>query len=161
MLNGGVVWGVVPMDWIIAVKEAIFETPRHIYQVLTKNPGNGFFKFNWTSNVWRGVTVTNQNEIDRVSNLVNHDTDINGLRFVSFEPLLGPIDLSAVAGGIDWVIIGRMTGPGSSKYICDKSLFDMEWVHDIMDWCEEHAIPCFVKNNVGLGLRYQEFPKED
>ena len=139
----------VSNDWIAKIIEAMGKFPQHTFQLLTKYPER-MSGWRFTENVWAGTTITNQLDLEC---MIDYSPLDCGVRFVSFEPLLGPIDLSAVAGGIDWVIIGRMTGPGSDKYIPD-----MEWTSNIKNWCDEHEIPVFIKDNLGWWSRYQKSP---
>ncbi len=138
-------------DWINEILDAISQAPQHTYQILTKNPER-MSGWRFGENVWAGSTITNQSDLEC---RIDYQPLEVGLNFVSFEPLLGPIDLSAVAGGIDWAIIGRMTGPGSDKYIPD-----IEWVANIKNWCDEHGVPVFIKDNLGWWSRYQKFPED-
>lgn len=94
--------------------ELIEATPNLDWLLLTKRPemissmapwGN-----EWPANVWMGTTVEDQ---EWAEERLNHLAAIpSAVRFVSAEPLLGPLDLSAwLASGIDWVITGGESGP--------------------------------------------------
>jgi protein gp37 len=99
-------------------------------------------------NVWLGVSVEDQIRADeRIPLLLQTPAKI---RFLSCEPLLGPINLdrdlpSGVCtwSGVDWVIIGGESGPKARP--CN-----IEWVSDIVDDCEAAGVPVFVKQ---LGAR--------
>lgn len=73
------------------------------------------------------------------------------IKFVSFEPLLREVipDLT----GVDWVIIGAMTGP---KAVAPKK----EWVQTIIDRTRKEGIPLFLKSNLGWHESSREFPTE-
>jgi len=112
--------------------------PQHTFQILTKRAqrlevyddgGNQ----DWPSNVWIGVSVEKQNHIDRIESLLRTGARI---KFVSFEPLLGPIDVNLK--GLDWVIVGGETGPKARP-------METSWAMDIMNQCEDREIPFFFK----------------
>ncbi len=78
------------------------------------------------------------------------------MRFVSFEPLLGRLPFAMSLRGVDWVIIGKLTG---SRKVELKTA----WVEDIIAECDREGIPVFMKNNLvpffGKDELRQEFPK--
>lgn len=101
-------------------------------------------------NVWLGVSVEDQQTADeRIPILLQTSA---GVRFVSAEPLLGPVQLGC--GGelfdygvgrnqdneprIHWVIVGGESGPGARP--CDVA-----WIRSIVEQCKAAAVPCFVK----------------
>lgn len=102
-------------------------------------------------NFWFGTTVTGEDHDD-----VNID-EIKKVhakvRFVSFEPLLGPIDLDHhTLEAVEWVIIGKLTGSRKVK-------LKNSWLIDIREECNFYQIPIFEKNNLGLKNPRQEFPQ--
>ncbi len=91
----------VPLDFIRQVFSVIHSTPWHIYQILTKRQsrlGDLASKLDFPENIWLGVSVENQNHIDRIEYLRTVPVSV---RFISCEPLLGPLELNLT--GIDWV----------------------------------------------------------
>jgi protein gp37 len=93
----------------------------------------------WPDNVWMGVSVENKIYISRIDCLRSTDARI---KFLSIEPLLGPIgkmDLS----DIDWVIVGGESGPRARPMKHD-------WVIEIRDQCVESNIPFFFKQWGGV-----------
>lgn len=135
----------VPDDFIIRVFEAMYKASWHTYQILTKRADrllamNGLP--HWPDNVWMGVSVESQLYVHRIDCLRRTDAK---LKFVSFEPLLGPItklDLSR----IDWVIVGGESGPGAR-------LMQKDWVVDIKERCERAGIPFFFKQWGGVNRK--------
>jgi protein gp37 len=133
----------VPELWQSLVLDVIFHCPQHTFQILTKQPQNiprwEDAEAHWPSNIWLGVSVdgktTHQQHIDDL-----FDADFPHLRFVSFEPLLGPIEELNLEC-VQWVIIGAQTGPGAQQP-------RREWVHDILLEAGNHDIPVFIKNNL-------------
>lgn len=127
----------VPTSFIIKVFETMQKSSWHIFQVLTKRAerlAEIAAHLSWPDNIWMGVTVENSNYLHRIDCLRTIPARI---KFLSFEPLLGPIhdvDLK----GIDWVIVGGESGP-HARHI------DAEWVMSIQDKCHEYAIPFFFK----------------
>jgi protein gp37 len=120
---------------------------RHIYLILTKRADymSGFldawvneFEFPLGGHIWFGTTAENQARLDeRLPHLLR--VPVN--RFLSAEPLLGPIDISAATNRestIHWVIVGCETGPGRRP--CPK-----EWIESVVDQCREAHVPCWVK----------------
>jgi len=122
----------------------IMDTPRHTYMMLTKRARIMKLCFNaWSfyecpetiKNLWLGITAENQARFnERWADLAAIDAAV---RFVSLEPLLGPIDLGNARP--DWVIVGGETGPGARPLHPD-------WVYSLRDQCQEKGIPFFFKS---------------
>lgn len=129
----------VTADFIDRVFEVMRSTPQHTYQVLTKRPRR---MLSYTSNrevppnVWLGTSVEDQEWADkRVPLLVDVSARI---RFLSCEPLLGPIDLSSWVQELSWVIVGGESGPGFRP-------IDPEWARSLRDQCAAAGVPYFFK----------------
>lgn len=95
-------------------------------------------------NVWLGVSVEEQATADeRIPLLLQTPAAV---RFVSYEPALGPVDFSAhgglhcegATGLIDWMIVGGESGP-------DARPFDLAWARAVIEQCREAGVACFVK----------------
>ncbi|MGF7077513.1 DUF5131 family protein [Mucilaginibacter sp. 3215] len=127
----------IPLDYIKAVFLVMNQTPQHIYQVLTKRSDRLLKvanQLNWTPNIWMGVSVENDKYLYRVDDLQKVPAKT---RFLSIEPLLGPVaDLTLE--GINWVIVGGESGHGARplKY---------EWIESIRVNCEGNSVPFFFK----------------
>ena len=144
--------------WTEKVLEKIKEYPQHTFQFLTKFPEvYDCDNYSYSSkNCWFGVTVNDRESSSKII-LLNIANTGNNTLFVSFEPLLGKIDVSNLVDGIDWVIIGAETGNRKGKIILKK-----KWVEEIIDQCDYWNIPVFTKENLWKiypGLKRQEFPK--
>ena len=104
----------VPLDFIRQVFAVMAETPQHTYQVLTKRArrlARVAEDLPWPANVWMGVSV----ESDRYSFRANHLRAVPAaVRFVSVEPMLGPVPKLDLAD-IHWVIAGGESGPGAVR----------------------------------------------
>jgi len=124
----------VPLGFVRQVFTVIADTPRHTYQVLTKRSTRlrrvaGALE--WPRNLWMGVSVEDADALYRVNDL---RTVPAAVRFLSCEPLLGPLDGLDLTG-IDWVIAGGESGPGFRP-------LDLDWARDLRDRCVEHRIRC-------------------
>jgi protein gp37 len=127
----------VPLDYIRAVFDVIADTPQHTYQVLTKRSKRLAWlgaELDWPPNLWMGVSVETARYAFRLDHLRQVDAAV---RFVSAEPLLGPLpdlDLS----GIHWLIAGGESGPQARP-------MDETWVVDLREQCRGAGVPFFFK----------------
>ena len=132
----------VPLEFISKVFDVMVRASHHRFQVLTKRSKRLLDlspKLPWPSNVWMGVSVENSDYLFRIDHLRQKDAHI---KFVSFEPLLGPIhDLDLE--GIDWVIVGGESGPKARP-------MDPDWVREIRDRCLSAKVPFFFKQWGGV-----------
>jgi len=127
----------VPDEFVHRVFETMKRADQHIFQILTKRsqrlvelaPG-----LSWPSNVWQGVSVEDSNHLWRIAHLQEVPSAI---RFVSVEPLLGPIPRLPLEG-INWVIVGGESGPNHRP-------IDRGWVVEIRDQCINAGVPFFFK----------------
>ncbi len=127
----------VPLDFVQRVFAVMRETPRHQYQVLTKRPlraARWSDHFDWPLNTWLGTSVENADYLDRVDHLRRVPATV---RFLSLEPLLGPLDRIDLTG-IDWVIVGGESGPGARP-------MEPTWVRHIRDTALGAGVPFFFK----------------
>ena len=127
----------VPLGFLREVFAVMSETPRHTYQVLTKRSHrlrDLAMELEWPENVWMGVSVENSRYRFRVDHL---RTVPAILRFLSVEPLIGPLPSLDLAG-IHWVIVGGESGPGARPMA-------ESWVQDIRDQCRSADVPFFFK----------------
>lgn len=129
----------VPASYVERVLQTMRETPRHTYQVLTKRPGRMASIINQLQpaplpNVWLGTSIESDDYTWRADKL--RDTPA-AVRFLSLEPLLGPLP-SLDLEGIGWVIVGGESGPGHRP-------IDAAWVRDIRDHCADAGVPFFFK----------------
>ena len=127
----------VPDDFIFRVFEIMQRADWHCFQVLTKRPERLLeisHKLHWMPNIWMGVTVEEQSYQHRIDHLRQTGAHV---KFLSLEPLLGPIPNMNLEG-IDWVIVGGESGPKSR-------LMDKSWVVDIRNQCKDNNVPFFFK----------------
>ncbi len=139
--------------------DIIRKCPQHTFQILTKRPErvNDLLPKDWGHgwrNVWLGTSVGSQNGVQRMidMSMVNHD----GIKFLSLEPLHGPIKLGevkkffdAIDGDLfilpafDWVIVGGESGNETGKYRYRPC--QLEWIESLVNECRFNDIPVFVK----------------
>ena len=127
----------VPLVFIQRVFAVMVACPQHTFQILTKRPNIAAklaSKLEWPDNVWLGTSVENAAVLGRVKQLRNVPAAI---RFLSVEPLLGPIPRLPLTG-IHWLIVGGESGPGARR-------IDPEWVRQIRDRCIARGVPFFFK----------------
>jgi protein gp37 len=127
----------VPIAFIQQVFDVMAETPRHTYQVLTKRAQrlsslSGLLR--WPANVWMGVSVENDRYLFRARHLAEVPAAV---RFLSCEPLLGPLD-GLPLDDIHWVIAGGESGANARP-------LDAAWVRSIRDQCASQGVPFFFK----------------
>ena len=158
----------VPWDFIGRVFDVMIACPQHTFQVLTKRPGRMAFwadnmaevcrerglPWSWPPNVWAGTSVESQKYAPRLDCLLRVPAKV---RFVSAEPLLGPLDLKpyfykcsgcvptpedprcACKGlAIHQIIVGGESGPGARP-------MDLAWARDLVGQCQVAGVACFVK----------------
>ena len=151
----------VPLDYIQRVFATMRAASWHQFQVLTKRSGRlqAFSdEIDWPSNVWMGVSVESEGYATRIDHLRKTDARI---KFLSLEPLLGPLERLNLAG-IDWVIVGGESGPGARSMHPD-------WVKSIRNQCEKAGVAFFFKQWGGVqksrtgrlleGRTYDEMPQ--
>jgi protein gp37 len=127
----------VPVAFIARVFTVMAATPQHTYQVLTKRAvrlRRLACHLVWPPNVWMGVSVENLAVAGRVDQLRQVPAAV---RFLSCEPLLGPID-GLDLDGIGWVIAGGESGPAARP-------MNPAWVTALRDASLAAGIPFFFK----------------
>ena len=152
----------VPEAFIRRVWDVMASTPRHDYQLLTKRPDRmqailSKPSFSVLPNVWVGTSVEGPEVLDRIEHLRATPAAI---RFISFEPLIGPI-VEADLRGIAWAIVGGESGPSARP-------MDEEWVWAIKRLCRRDGAAFFFKQWGGVnkkatgrllgGQTYNEMP---
>lgn len=143
-----------PDEWMWEVlSEVILSDVKHSFQLLTKNPERIPKELEFPENVWVGTTVTGENGDVRNIDAIKR---VKANRFVSFEPLLAKIEFGnfdchseRTLEGIDWVIIGKLTGAKHIK-------MEKSWISTIGYEAQRVGIPVFMKNNL-----QKEFPDID
>ena len=134
----------VSPDWLYEVFDVMSLSPKHTFIVLTKRPKQmrSFVEHSWLDrgneflpNVWMGVTAENQEQADaRIPYLLATPAAV---RFVSIEPMLGPLRLEPYLEKLDWVLCGCESGPG-------RRLMKWSWAEDLLKQCKAN-VPFFMK----------------
>jgi protein gp37 len=135
----------VPLDFIYKVFDSMQLAHWHRFQVLTKRSDRLSIlgpKVRWSENIWMGVTVEEGSYLYRVDHLRSSGAM---LKFLSLEPLLGPIEHIDFSE-IDWVIVGGESGPSAR-------VMEPGWVRDIRDQCISAGVPFFFKQWGGVNKK--------
>ncbi len=117
----------VPLDFIQQVFATMADATQHTFQILTKRAERAAHlsaELPWPDNVWMGVSVENADYVWRIDELRKTSAAV---KFLSLEPLLGPLD-DLNLSGIDWAIAGGESGPTARS-------MDSNWVRSIRDQC--------------------------
>lgn len=184
----------VPEEFVRRCFQVMLGVGRHVYQVLTKRPARAakfvnrnadLFPTGLPPHIWIGTSVEDQSVAYRVRHLLGVRAAV---RFLSCEPLIGPLDLSdflrgsdrgsggahgdppvrqpgdRASSGLHWVIAGGESGPHARPMA-------LEWARDVRDQCSASAVPFFFKQWGGRtpkaggreldGMTWDEFPSPD
>ncbi|TMR90520.1 phage Gp37/Gp68 family protein [Nonomuraea basaltis] len=127
----------VPVEFVDRVWATMEQTPQHTYQILTKRPermARLLAGRRPLPNVWLGTSIESDEHVRRADALREVEAAV---RFLSLEPLLGPLP-SLDLTGIDWTIVGGESGPGARP-------MDLAWAADLRDRCARERVPFFMK----------------
>ncbi len=150
----------MPLEFLQQVFQVMRECPQHVFQILTKRHERLLELaplLDWAPNIWIGVSVENQQYTHRVDFLRQVPAAV---RFLSCEPLLGPLKLNLE--GIHWVIVGGESGP-------EHRPIEADWVRSIRKQCKAQRAAFFFKQWGGRtpksggreldGRTYDEMPE--
>lgn len=151
----------IPEEFIAGVFASMRRARQHTFQVLTKRADRLAAlapRLPWPENVWMGVSVEDGRVVDRIGFLQQVPAAV---RFLSLEPLIGPLD-SLPLSGIDWAIVGGESGPRARP-------MKREWVTSILRQCRAAGVAFFFKQWGGTrkdltgrklnGRNYDEMPR--
>jgi protein gp37 len=127
----------VPFDFVHRVFDVMVRAERHTFQVLTKRDDRLLElapDLPWPENVWMGVSIENRRFVHRANRLRQIPAAV---RFISAEPLLGPLEGLSLRG-IDWLIAG---GESGARHRPVKP----EWIRELRDKCVRTGTPFFFK----------------
>jgi protein gp37 len=127
----------IPFAYIQDVFDVMQRADHHTFQILTKRHerlAELAPELPWPSNIWMGVTIENRRFVHRADFLRQVPSAV---RFISAEPLLGPLECLDLSE-IDWLIAGGESGP---KHRPVKA----EWLRDLRDRCGEAGVAYFFK----------------
>lgn len=135
----------VPDDYIRRVFDVMAECPQHTFQVLTKRPARAVELARglpWPDHIWMGVSVETRAYYERIRLLQRIPARV---RFLSCEPLLGPLSRLPLKG-IGWVIVGGESGPGARPMAGS-------WAVEIKRQCDQRDVPFFFKQWGGVNKK--------
>ncbi len=135
----------VGVHFIRSVFEVMLQASQHQFQILTKRPEIALSlapQLPWPPNIWIGTSVESAPYVHRIATLRRIPAQT---RFLSVEPLLGPIPRLPLTG-IDWVIVGGESGPGARP-------MQQSWVIQIRDRCQDRGVPFFFKQWGGVNKK--------
>jgi len=129
----------VPFDFVAKIWDVMKSTPRHQYQILTKRPERMADYISMANaapldNVWLGTSVENSSTVMRINIL---RTIPAAIRFISFEPLIGPVGPVNLEN-IHWAIVGGESGPRARP-------IEEHWIDEIHDQCIDYNTAFFFK----------------
>ena len=154
----------VPTEFIARVFDTMEAASWHIFQVLTKRSSlmRNFLRYRYGArrpprHIWLGVSLEDGTRRSRISHLREAPA---GVRFLSIEPLIGPVGKLDLFG-IDWVIVGGESGPGARA-------MKQEWAIEVRDQCRASNVAFFFKQWGGrtpkaggrllVGEEWNQFP---
>ncbi len=129
--------------WVSDIILESYKYPQHTFITLTKYPEN-LLMYSFPANWWIGVTI----DENIARQYLLFDSNIDGKKFISFEPLLEPmynIDFE----GMDWLIVGGLT---------PKNVHKVEWIDDIVSRADKLKIPVYIKDNANYNKVRKFFP---
>ena len=151
----------VPLEYIQRVFEVMNNCKQHTFQILTKRPeiaASYAKKLDCSPNIWMGTSVEDERVVGRIKELKKIPASV---RFLSLEPLLGPLPRLPLSK-IHWVIVGGESGPKARP-------MKEEWVHQIRRQCAQKSVRFFFKQWGGTnkkragrrlgGKLYSDYPQ--
>jgi protein gp37 len=155
----------IPKDFVERVFDTMEAASWHTFQVLTKRSSlmRDFLRRRYIGrrapfHIWFGVSVEDETKASRIKHLRDAPA---AMRFLSIEPLIGPVGRLDLTG-INWVIVGGESGPGARP-------MRRQWVREIRDQCRANDIAFFFKQWGGLrpksggrrldGREWNDFPR--
>jgi len=132
----------IPEDYVQRVFQVMGEADWHSFQILTKRHERLLDladRLPWPPNIWIGVSIENRRFVHRADFLREVPASV---RFISTEPLLGPLEGLDLTG-IDWLIAGGESGPRHRPV-------RVEWLRDLRDRCADADVAFFFKQWGGV-----------
>jgi protein gp37 len=156
----------IPKDHLLKVFNTMEKADWHTYQVLTKRSSimrkfinERYHTRKAPAHMWFGVSIENEKVVSRIDHLQEANVSV---RFLSIEPLIGPVGELNLRG-INWVIVGGESGPGARP-------MDSNWAIDIRNQCIKAKVAFFFKQWGGRtpktggrlleGREWNQFPNE-
>ncbi len=140
------IWYTPWLDWLLLTKRP--QNARKMLQSVWSDPENPDCI---VPNLWLGYSASDQASLAAGLRYLLR-AEAAAKRFLSLEPLLGPLSALDLTG-IDWVIVGGESGPGARP--CD-----IAWIRSIVAQCREEGVPCWVKQIGANGSDMAEWPED-
>lgn len=147
----------VPDTWIKAVFESCLESPKWTYLFLTKWPAR-YAKMPLIEDAWYGSSVIQQSDVARVEKAMQQFTGAKVTRWISLEPMLGPIEFNDLSW-CDLVVIGSQTSTNQPDGFVPAFAPEFDWIVDVVNQCREFGVPYYLKANLGMDRPGMNLPK--
>ena len=153
----------IPDDYLRDIWDTMLKADQHIYLILTKRAHRMAHKvktlgLDLAAHIWLGVSAENQKFADnRIPPLLSIGS---ATPWVSAEPLIGPIDMTAYLPAVKWCVVGGESGPG-------RRHMEYDWARSLRDQCGAAGVAFHLKqgndtrpgrDNVLDGRKHEEFP---
>lgn len=138
----------VPEEWIQKVFDACLEAPDWEYLFLTKWPAK-YSRMPLLERAWYGASVVSQKDVERVESSMQNFEAPNVVKWVSMEPMLGPVRFNDLSW-CDLVVIGSQTQTNQPDGFSPAVPADFDEVVDVVNQCREWGVPYYLKANLGL-----------
>jgi protein gp37 len=147
----------VPDEWIKKVFDACLNEPKWEYLFLTKWPAR-YSRMPLIPRAWYGASVIQQSDVNRVEADMAKIPDGDHVRWISLEPMLGPIEFSDLSW-CDFVVIGGQTATKQPDGPVPEFAPEYDWVFDVYKQCRAADVPCYLKANLGCERPGMKLPK--
>lgn len=136
----------VPNAWIESVFKACLESPEWEYLFLTKWPAR-YSKMPLIEKAWYGASIIQQSDVKRVeADMQKIDSD-DVIKWISLEPMLGPIKFDDISW-CNLVVIGAQTSTNQPDGFVPAFSPEFEWVYDVVEQCKSFCVPYYLKENL-------------
>lgn len=135
----------VPKEWIKMVFDACIASPEWEYLFLTKWPAK-YSQLPLIDGAWYGASIVTQADVSRVEKAMAKLPD-NCVRWISMEPMLGPIEFSDLSW-CDLVVVGAQTATTQPEGKVPAFSPSFDWVFDVVDQCRKAEVPYYLKANM-------------
>lgn len=147
----------VPDEWINKVFDACLKSPEWTYLFLTKWPER-YAKMPLLERAWYGASVIQQSDVSRVEKAMSAFETTGVTKWMSLEPMLGPIKFKDLSW-CDLVVIGAQRATTQPDGFVPAFAPKFDWIVDVVNQCRSFNVPYYLKPNVGLQAPGMDLPK--
>ena len=147
----------VPDAWITAVFDACLNSPEWQYIFLTKWPAR-YSKMPLLKNAWYGASIVKQADVSRVEKSMRAFETEGAIKWVSMEPMLGPVVFEDI-GWCDLMVIGAQTQTVQPTGEVPAFAPEFDWIVDVVNQCRDANVPYYLKANLGAIAPGMKLPK--